>query len=84
MPMPAPQAIHVQVLYSEDCLRTPLTIERIQDVSQKMGLAIDLTTVKIETFDDIIQWNFLGSPTVRVNGVDIDPPARADSLGGFT
>jgi len=49
-----------------------------------MGLAIDLTTLKIETFDDIVQWNFIGSPTVRINGVDIDPSTRGTAFGGFT
>ncbi|NQV41407.1 MAG: hypothetical protein HQ506_03550 [Candidatus Marinimicrobia bacterium] len=76
--------IQVQVLYSESCLRTPLTIERVHEVSQKLGVTIDLTTVQIDTFDQIMEWNFIGSPTVRVNGVDIDPSARGDSFGGFT
>ncbi|MBT4034261.1 MAG: hypothetical protein HOB84_12590 [Candidatus Marinimicrobia bacterium] len=76
--------IKVEVLFSEGCLRTPLTIERVQEVSQKMGVPIDLTTVQIDTYDEIMEWNFMGSPTVRVNGVDIDPSARGDSLAGFT
>ena len=76
--------IKVQVLYSDGCLRTPLTIERVKEVSQRMAIQIDLTTVQINTFDEIMEWNFIGSPTVRVNGVDIDPSARGDSFGGFT
>jgi len=77
-------SVKVQVLYSEGCLRTPLTIERVQEVSQKIGILIDLATIQINTYDEIMEWNFMGSPTVRVNGVDIDPSARGDSLAGFT
>jgi len=76
--------IKVEVLYSEGCLRTPLTIARIQEVSDKMGVEIDLSTMEIDTFDKIMEWNFIGSPTVRINGVDIDPVADGDSFRGFT
>ena len=77
-------SVKVQVLYSEGCLRTPLTIERVQEVSQKIGILIDLATIQINTYDEIMEWNFIGSPTVRVNGVDIAPSARGESFGGFT
>ncbi len=77
-------SINVQVLYSEGCLRTPLTIDRVKDVAQQLDLDIELITVRIDTFDEIMEWNFIGSPTVRVNGVDIDPSARGDAFGGFT
>ena len=76
--------IKVEVLFSDGCLRTPLTIDRVHEVSQKLGVTIDLTTVQIDTLDEIMEWNFIGSPTVRVNGVDIDPSARGDAFGGFT
>ncbi len=78
------EVVKVQVLFSEGCLRTPLTIERVQEVSQKLGIPIALTTVQIDTFDQIMEWNYIGSPTVRVNGVDIDPSARGTAFGGFT
>ena len=76
--------IKVEVLYSEGCLRTPLTIARIQEISDKIGVEIDLSTMEIDTFDKIMEWNFIGSPTVRINGVDIDPSSRGKSFQGFT
>lgn len=78
------KTIKVQVLYAEGCLRTPLTIERVEEVSEKLGIPIDLTTIRIDTYDEIMEWGFIGSPTVRVNGVDIDPSARGAAFGGFT
>ncbi len=76
--------IKVEVLYSEGCLRTPLTMTRIKDLSMKMGIEIDFSTRKIDTYDEIMEWNFIGSPTVRVNGIDIDPASQGDSIRGFT
>ncbi|MBT3229105.1 MAG: hypothetical protein HOD43_10245 [Candidatus Marinimicrobia bacterium] len=76
--------IKVEVLFSEGCLRTPLTVERVQKISQKIKTPIDLTMVQIDTYEEILEWSFIGSPTVRVNGSDIDPSARGDSFGGFT
>ena len=63
---------------------TDWTIDRVKDVAQQLDLDIELITVRIDTFDEIMEWNFIGSPTVRVNGVDIDPSARGDAFGGFT
>jgi len=76
--------IKVQVLYSEGCMRTPLTIERIEQVARKAELKIELTTQEVYNLDQVLEWNYLGSPTVRVNGVDIDPTARGEAFQGFT
>jgi len=77
-------AVKVQVLYSEGCMRTPLTIDRIHEVAGKAGIDIELTTEEVYTLDQVLEWNFLGSPTVRVNGKDIDPAARGAVFQGFT
>jgi len=49
-----------------------------------MNLAIELEAVQIENQEQAKQLNFLGSPTVRVNGVDIDPAAGSAQFSGFT
>ena len=44
--------IKVEVLFSEGCLRTPLTVERVQKISQKIKTPIDLTMVQIDTYEE--------------------------------
>jgi hypothetical protein len=37
----------------------------------------------IRTQEEADAWRFLGSPTVQVNGLDIDSSARTSSIFGF-
>jgi len=69
----------VKVLYMEGCEATPPTVELVRDVAAGLGVSISLERVLIETADQAAALRFLGSPTVQVDGHDIEPAAR-DSL----
>jgi hypothetical protein len=47
------------------------------------GIEIDLKIVPVESQEQAQQWKFLGSPTVQVNGLDIEPSARSATAFGF-
>ena len=71
--------MQVKVLYMEGCEATPPTVELIQDVAAGLGVSVSLERVLVETADQAAALRFLGSPTVQVDGQDIEPEAR-DSL----
>jgi hypothetical protein len=73
----------VKVLFSEGCDNTPPTIGLIKQIALESGVEIDLKTVSVETQDQAQQWKFLGSPTVQINGLDIEPSARSATAFGF-
>ena len=75
--------VEVRVLFSEGCDNTPPTIDLIEQISSELGIKIDLKRVPVESQDQAQQWKFLGSPTVQVNGLDIEPSARAATAFGF-
>jgi len=77
-------SILVQVLFSEGCPHTSATIELISRVSHEMKLSIVLESIQIDDERQARELDFLGSPTIRVNGVDIDPSARSARFSGFT
>lgn len=68
-----PRRIRVSVLSTAGCGNTPPTIELIQDTATELGLAIELVSVPIDTQEQAMAHRFCGSPTVQVNGLDIDP-----------
>ena len=74
----------VRVLYAEGCANTPPTIQRVREVAQEMGIPIALDQVLVTTQAQADALLFLGSPTVQINGQDIDPAARAATVFGFT
>jgi hypothetical protein len=75
--------VEVRVLFSEGCDNTPPTIDLIKQTALESGIEIDLKIVPVESQEQAQQWKFLGSPTVQVNGLDIEPSARSATAFGF-
>jgi hypothetical protein len=48
----------------------------VQRVITDLGIPADIEEVEITSPEDVERRRFLGSPTVLVDGVDIDPGAR--------
>jgi hypothetical protein len=65
--------ITVQVLMSPECGHGTRTLELLRDVVAQMAPSAMMKTVIAATTEDAERLGFPGSPTVRVNGKDIDP-----------
>jgi len=59
-------------------------VRRVQDVAQDLAIPIQVDQVLVTTQDQANELRFLGSPTVQINGQDIDPAARKATAFGFT
>ncbi len=66
------QAIPIEFLYSEDCPSHERALQLLEDVLREEGVAAEIHTHLIETEDEAEMMRFPGSPTIRVNGIDID------------
>jgi hypothetical protein len=73
-------AVHVRVLYNEGCPNLDLTLDRVRRVFEARVGAYVLETVEVTTHEDAVRLRFHGSPTVQVDGVDIDPLADARAV----
>jgi len=71
----------IELLYFEGCPSAAETEALLRRVLAEEGCAAPLTKSAVETPEQAAATRFLGSPTVRVNGRDIEP-ARADEPGG--
>lgn len=67
--------MQIEVLYFEDCPNHLPTVERINTVLREEGCSADVREVLVPDVSTAQSVNFLGSPTVRVNGIDIEPAA---------
>ena len=65
----------VEVFYSKDCPYHQPTVVRAREVIADLGLNADIEEIEVTNQSDAEQVHFLGSPTVKVDGVDIDPNA---------
>jgi hypothetical protein len=68
--------MQIEVLYFEDCPHHLPTVETINAVLREEGLRADVREFLVPDVSTAERVKFLGSPTVRVNGIDIEPEAK--------
>jgi hypothetical protein len=66
--------MQVSFLFYEDCPSHELALERLRRVLAEEGIDTDVEVVEVESEEQARQLRFIGSPTIRLNGQDIDPP----------
>jgi hypothetical protein len=73
----------IEVLYLEGCPNHLPTVERINVVLREEGCNAEIREIRVPDVQTAQRVNFLGSPTVRVNGIDIEPAARVGKQFGL-
>jgi hypothetical protein len=67
----------IEFLFWRDCPSHPEAMERLQQVLGEMGIETPIEQIEILTDEDARRFDFPGSPTIRVNGADVDPAGAA-------
>ena len=80
----AGHVVNVKVLTMKGCRATQPTIDLVKTVAREMHVDIDLAVTVVNTSEQAKEERFLGSPTVQVNGLDIEPSARKFHSFGVT
>ena len=75
--------LNVVVLYNEGCPATPKTIHLAEECVSELGIHVEIRKVLVNSLEEANEWRFLGSPTVQINGIDIDPTVRDAKVFGF-
>src|SRR6266481_2732102 len=73
-------AIHkmkIEVLYFDGCPNHKPAVERVQQLLREEGVPAEVLEVNVRDTSIAQKVGFLGSPSVRVNGQDVEPEARA-------
>ena len=73
----------VEILYAPSCPHLRTAHARLVAVAEEEGVAISVTASAVETAEQARERRFLGSPTVRVEGRDVDPGAESCELFGL-
>lgn len=66
----------VEVLYFDGCPNHEATRARVERIVDELGVSADVRVVRVEGSEDAERKRFLGSPTVRVDGSDVEPGAE--------
>ena len=66
--------MEIQFLYYEDCPSHDVALDRLREVMSEVAVEAEIDIVKVDTDEQAKRLRFIGSPTILVNGEDIDPP----------
>lgn len=68
--------MQVDILYFKGCPNHGPTRELVHQVGRDLGIHVSLREVEVADLAAATRLRFLGSPTVQVDGMDIEPAAR--------
>lgn len=65
----------IEILFFDGCPNLTATVERVRAAAGEADVILRLHRVESET--EAREAHFLGSPSVRVDGIDVEPDARS-------
>ena len=73
----------IEILYFDGCPNHEPAVERVEAVLKEEGIGATISEVNVRDAAVAREVGFLGSPSIRVNGVDIEPAARSEQDDGM-
>jgi hypothetical protein len=73
----------IEILYIEGCPNLPATVEAVKNALRQVERNCPITETKVGDQGMALHVGFLGSPTIRVDGLDIEPSARLRTTYGM-
>lgn len=74
----------IQILYFEGCPNHPPSVELVGEVVKALDVDVTIEEVEVKGQEDAQEHQFLGSPTILIDGIDIEPSARSRTNFGFS
>jgi len=75
--------MRIEILYIEGCPHFQPTVDAVKAVLRQFDLTGPMIETKVEGHDMAAKERSIGSPTVRINGQDIEPAARQRTVYGI-
>lgn len=67
----------IELLYFDGCPNAERFLPHLRELLQRDGVREEVLQRRVETVEDAAAERFLGSPTVRIDGEDVEPGAAA-------
>src|SRR6266851_7147179 len=76
--------MNIEVLYCEGCPNHLPAIEMVRETLKSLGRQEEIHQVEVHTQADAEAMAFVGSPSIRINGADIETWARTAKAFGLS
>ena len=67
--------VKLELLFSPGCGAIESTVSMVREALGELDLAADVSEIMVDTEEKSRELKFLGSPSIRFNGRDIEPGA---------
>ena len=64
--------MNIELYYFEGCPSYIKTAENLKNALDELGIKDDFKMIEVISADDATDKKFLGSPTIRINGTDLE------------
>lgn len=75
--------MRIEVLYFDGCPNHSPAMDRLRTVLAGEGLQVEVIEIEVREESAARELKFFGSPTIRLNGLDIEASWRPVSATGF-
>ncbi len=65
--------MRIELLYYPECPSHERALELIQQALRDEGLQAEINIIRVETQEQADAYHFIGSPTIRINGRELQP-----------
>ncbi len=65
--------MRVELLYYPECPSHERAVELLQEAMRAEGVEAPIEIIRIETQAEAEAHRFIGSPTIRIEGIEVDP-----------
>ncbi|MFH1112267.1 MAG: DUF2703 domain-containing protein [Patescibacteria group bacterium] len=73
----------IELLYTRDCRNWQQTLLNLKQVLKEEKIKEEPKLVIMDTMEQARMYNFFSSPTVHINGQDVDPQVRRTGKRGL-
>ena len=68
--------VKVDILVSSGCSSKQQTEGLVRNAIEETGCSAKVEIIEVKNVRQAVQLQFLGSPSVRIDGIDVEPSAR--------
>lgn len=74
----------IEILGFEGCPNVPATLALVENILASEPVSVEIRQVEVDSQDAAEAHRFLGSPSVKVNGLDVEPSRQADERYAYS
>jgi hypothetical protein len=75
--------MEIELLYIDGCVNYPPLVERLSRLVREQSVPLEIRHTRVVDVEQANGLRFPGSPTVRIDGVDVEPDVDAGSDFGM-